>query len=102
MEKNKIKTGMKARFHLRTRLTLRTKMIVTTVTLVSVIVGIIMFSTLNPFQSAAKAESEIKVINVEDQHFTNDMTIASPEIKTKNVVNQKTIFIKPKKIDNAQ
>lgn len=102
MEKNKTKTGMKARFHLRARLTLRTKMIVTTVTLVSVIVGIIMFSTLNPFQSTAKAESEIKVINVEDQHFTNEITIAAPEVNSEKLVNQKTIFIKPKKIDNVQ
>lgn len=102
MEKTKNKTGMKARFHLRSRVTLRTKMIVTTVTLVFTIVGIAMLSTLHPFQSTAKADGEIKVINIEDQHFTNEMTIAAPEVNSEKVVNQKTIFIKPKKIDKVQ
>ena len=102
MEKTKNKTGLKTKFHLRSRVTLRTKMIATTVTLVFTIVAIAMLSTLNPFQSAAKVDGEITVISVEDQHFTNEMTIATPEVKSEKVANQKTIFIKPKKIDNAQ
>ena len=102
MEKPKNKTGIKTKFHLRSRVTLRTKIIATTVTLFFTIVGISMLYTLNPFQSTAKVDGEIKVINVEDQHFTNEMTIAAPEVKSEKVANQKTIFIKPKKIDNAQ
>ena len=102
MEKTKNKTGLKTKFHLRSRVTLRTKMIATTVTLVFTIVGISMLYTLNPFQSAAKVDGEISEISVEDQNITNEMTIATPEVKSEKVANQKTIFIKPKKIDNAQ